>query len=169
MTPNQQREEISKAYIAAVAAHCGFKLGTWSQDDDCLDVTIAAAGVLGRGTIAGPKLDLQLKATTDQRHEHDRHIAWSLRRTHYDQLRNEALVPRLLVVLMLPPDLNDAVEHTVEHLMVRRCAYWTCLQGCPAIDGPADSTTVHLDKSNVFSPMSLTTLMEKVSREEDFS
>jgi len=26
MTPNQQREEISKAYVAAVAARCAFKL-----------------------------------------------------------------------------------------------------------------------------------------------
>jgi len=43
VTPNQQREELSKAYVAAVAARCGFKLGTWNQDDDCLDVTIGAA------------------------------------------------------------------------------------------------------------------------------
>ncbi len=52
MTPNRQREEISKAYVAAVAARCGFKLGEWSQDDGCLDSTIAAAGVLGGGTLS---------------------------------------------------------------------------------------------------------------------
>jgi hypothetical protein len=47
MTPKQQREEISKAYVHAVAARCGYKVGTWSQDAGCIDVSIAASGILG--------------------------------------------------------------------------------------------------------------------------
>lgn len=169
MTPKQQREEISKAYVHAVAGQCGFKIGTWSQDDDCLDVTVGASGVLGGGTLAGPKLDLQLKSSTDQTHVHEHHIAWSLPRAHYDKLRLNAMVPRLLVVLMLPDTLKNAVAHTVEHLLVRRCAYWTCLQGRDAIKGEADSTTVHIDKDKVFSPRALDELMAKVSREEEIT
>ncbi|MCA9711466.1 MAG: DUF4365 domain-containing protein [Myxococcales bacterium] len=169
MTPKQQREELSKAYVHAVAGQCGFKLGTWSQDDDCLDVTIGAAGILGGGTLAGPKPDLQLKASTEQGHDHGPHIAWSLSRAHYDKLRSRSMVPRLLVVLMLPEKLEHAVEHTIEHLLVRRCAYWTSLQGQDAIEGGANSTTVHIDKSRVFSPSALAELMERASREEDIA
>lgn len=31
MTPEQQKEEISKAYVHAVAARSGFAAGLWSQ------------------------------------------------------------------------------------------------------------------------------------------
>ena len=167
MTPEQQREELSRAYVHAVSAQCGFKIAGWSQDDDCLDVTVAAAGTLGGGTVAGPKLDLQLKASTDQGHDRGDHVAWSLSRAHYDSLRSKAMAPRLLVVLMLPARLDDAVSHSVEYLLVRRCAYWTCLQGRPPIEGTVESTTVYIDKKNVFSPENLAALMEKASQDED--
>lgn len=106
MTPNQQLEELSEAYVTAVAASCGFKIGSWSQDDDCLDLTIGAPGVLGGGTLRSPKIDVQLKCSSDPRHEHKEHLVWSLRRDHYDKLRAPSLVPHLLVVVMLPADAN---------------------------------------------------------------
>lgn len=166
MTPQQRQEELSKAYVAAVAARCGFKLGVWSQDDDCLDVTIGTAGVLGGGMLAGPKLDLQLKASSDQRHVHDEHIAWSLPRKHYDQLRSDACAPRILVVLLLPTDEDDWVRHSPEALILRRCAYWDSLHGRAPLEGSTDSTTVHIPRSQVFSPETLNALMVKVSRKE---
>lgn len=166
VTPNQQREELSKAYVAAVAARCGFKLGTWSQDDDCLDVTIGAAGILGGGTLAGPKLDVQLKASSAPGHVHAQHIAWSLSRRHYDMLRGRACSPRILVVLMLPAKQDDWVHHSAESLILRRCAYWDSLHGRDPIDGDQETTTVHIPRTNVFSPSTLQGLMEKVSREE---
>jgi hypothetical protein len=166
VTPNQQREELSKAYVAAVAARCGFKLGTWSQDDDCLDVTIGAAGVLGGGTLAGPKLDIQLKASSDPGHVHPEHVSWSLSRQHYDILRGKTCSPRILVVLVLPTDEDEWVHHSADSLILRRCAYWESLHGREPIDGLEESTTIHIPKTNVFSPSTLQRLMEKVSREE---
>jgi hypothetical protein len=165
VTPKQQREELSKAYVAAVAARCGFKLGVWSQDDDCLDVTVGAAGVLGGGTWAGPKLDLQLKASNDPSHVHPEHISWSLSRAHYDILRGKACSPRILVVLVLPAEEDDWMHHSAESLILRRCAYWESLRGHDPIEGTQDSTTVHIPKTNVFSPSTLQGLMEKASRE----
>ena len=101
MTPNQKREEISKAYVAAIAAKCGFKLGHWSQDDDCLDITIGAAGKLGSGTLSGPKIDLQLKSSSNQTHDKGDKIHHQLTRQRYDNLRAESCTPRILVLLML--------------------------------------------------------------------
>lgn len=167
MTPNQRREEISKAYVAAVAAKCGFKLGTWSQDDDCLDVTIGAAGVLGGGTLASPKLDIQLKSSNDQTHVREQHIAWQLSESHYDILRADSCVPHILVVVMFPEDLEQSVEHSADQLILRRCGYWCNLKGEPDIDGEQQSTGVEVPKCNVFSPPVLLELMEKISRGED--
>ena len=62
MTPDQQKEEISKAYVHAVAAKCGYTVGTWTQDVDCIDTTIAAPSSLGHGKGKAPKLDLLQKA-----------------------------------------------------------------------------------------------------------
>lgn len=166
MTPQQQREELSKAYVAAIAARCGFKLGVWSQDDDCLDVTIGAAGVLGGGILAGPKLDLQLKSSSDPRHIHDDHIAWSLPRAHYDRLRSDACSPRILVVLVLPEQEHDWVRHSPESLVLRRCAYWDSLHGRAPLESSVDSTTVHIPRAQVLSPTTLHALMVKVSRKE---
>ncbi|MCX4241639.1 DUF4365 domain-containing protein [Paraliomyxa miuraensis] len=166
MTPEQQREELSKAYVAAIAARCGFKLGVWSQDDDCLDVTIGSAGVLGGGILAGPKLDLQLKSSSDQRHVHDDYISWSLSRSHYDKLRSDACSPRILVVLMLPKEELEWVRHSPESLVLRRCAYWDSLHGRGPIEDTRDSTTVRIPKQKVLSPTALHSLMVKVSRKE---
>jgi hypothetical protein len=164
MTPDQQREEISKAYVAAIVARCGYKLGTWSQDDDCLDVTVGAAGVLGSGTLAGPKIDLQLKCSNDQRHIHDEHIAWSLPRAHYDRLRHDSHTPILLIVLMLPADEHEWISYSHEQLILRRCAYWENLHGRAALAGEAASTTLHIPKNNLFCPQSLRSMMTRISQ-----
>lgn len=68
MTPNQQREELSKAYVAAVAARAGCKLASWSQDSGCLDVTVGTHSGF-EGTLAAPKLDLQLRSSSKPKTE----------------------------------------------------------------------------------------------------
>lgn len=108
MTPKQQREEISKAYVHAVAARCGFKVGTWSQDAGCIDVSIAATGLVGAGTLIDPQIDLQLKASDDPRHVlQDGRIACTIRHSHHQQLIAARSIPKLLVFLLLPQDTEQ--------------------------------------------------------------
>lgn len=167
LTPRQQKEEISKAYITAIAARLAYKIGTWSQDDDCLDVTIGAAGILGGGTLASPKLDVQLKCTSEQSRDTGTEISWQLSRKHYDQLRAATVTPKLLVVLMLPENEERWIEYSADELILRRCAYWLSLRGMAPIIGSAESTTVKIPKTNPFSPDIVKTIMEKISRGED--
>ncbi|MCK6516747.1 DUF4365 domain-containing protein [Myxococcota bacterium] len=161
MTPNQQQEEIGKAYVHAVAAACGFAVGQWSQDQGCIDVTISADRVLGQGPYSKPKVDLQLKATT-QDVVNEEHVAWSLDITHYDKLRANARVPHLLVVLALPDDAQDSVTHTIDALIIRKCAYWVNMTGMPEVTGQA-SKTVHIPRAQVLSPEGLTQILTRVS------
>jgi hypothetical protein len=60
MTPEQQQEEISKAYLHAVAAQCGFTVASWSQDHGGIDATVGAASTVGAGHVSRPKVDIQL-------------------------------------------------------------------------------------------------------------
>jgi hypothetical protein len=161
MTPEQQKEEIGRAYIHAVAAREGFKLATWSVDDGCLDVTIGRAGALGGGTIANPKLDVQLKCTSRQDLVRKDHIAWKLARDHYNRLVARSATKQILVVLVLPEDEDAWIEHSVDAILIRRCAYWLDMSDLPPIT--TASKTVRIPRDNVFSPDALVLLMTQLS------
>ena len=152
MTPEQRQEEISKAYVHAVAAACGFAVGIWSQDHGCLDVTLSG----GRGK---PKLDLQLKATTQARNEREGDVWWQVSQEHYDVMRAaEVANPHFFVLLILPEDPDLSVEHTVQHLLIRKCAYWKLMTGAPP--KAAKSPTITIPKTQAFSPSQARQLME---------
>jgi hypothetical protein len=163
MTPEQLQEEVSRAYVHAVAAQCGYSVGHWTQDHDCIDATISAPSTVGKGPKAKPKVDLQIKATTQQRLDHGSYVSWQLERAHYDRMRAESALPHILVVLLLPERISDRVEHTVDHLLIRRCAYWVKMTGMPAIN--AESKVVHIPKSQPFSPTELHRIMQAISED----
>lgn len=164
MTPEQQQEEISKAYLHAVAAHCGYTVGSWSQDHGGIDATIAAAHLVGAGRLSKPKVDIQLKATRRTDVEREDYIAWQLDAPHYDCLIADATVPHLLVVLLLPPNAEQTIEHTVNHLLIRRCAYYLQMTGLPVRESSAASKVVHIKKSQPFDPKALHKIMESISQ-----
>lgn len=163
MTPEQRKEELSKAYLHAIAARCGFAIGNWSQDHGGVDVTIGAGKALGYGRLSRPKIDIQLKCTSRLDIQKGDYIVWSLDRTHYDTLRAEALQPHLLVVLVLPEQEDAWLEHTVDALILRRCAFYVKMTGLPYKD--SDTVTVRIPRSNVFSPEQLLVLMTRISEE----
>jgi len=111
-----------------------------------------------------PKVDIQLKATRQADVEHDAFISWALDIDHYEQLRAPALVPHLLVVLLLPQNIDQSVEHTAEQLVLRRCAYWVTMTGMDAATIGQQTQTIRLPKSQMFSPSALTRILEKVSQ-----
>jgi Domain of unknown function (DUF4365) len=162
MTPEQQKEEFSKAYVHAVAARNRFKLGEWTVDDGCLDVTVAAEGTLGGGKYEAPRVDLQLKCTSRAAVVKTDFISWPFEREHYDKLIASKIVPHLLVVLVLPPNEKDWLEHSVDQLILRRCAYWVKMTGMPAIKN--QTSTVRLPRSQVFSPEQLKMILTTISR-----
>ncbi len=162
MTPNQQKEEMSKAYVRAVAARCGYAVGTWSQDQGGLDVTIGSASPVGKGHLAAPKVDMQLKSTADQAHVKKKHVSYQFKtRATHDALVQPRSAPMYLVVLVLPKDDKDWVTHSPDELIMRRCAYYKLMTNEPA--ATVDSPTVKVPLSNVLSPDALTKLMEQVS------
>lgn len=161
MTPQQRQEEISKAYVHAVSAACGFAVGTWSQDHGGIDASIRSSSAVGKGHLSKPCIDVQLKATTQNDLKKEKHLSWPLERAHYDKLRARSAAPHLLVVLLLPDQVDDSIEHTVEHLLIKKCAYWVTMTGMEERDQA--NITVKLPLQNQFSPKQLRDIMEKVS------
>jgi len=164
MDINQQKEQFSLAYLHVVATAAGFKLSDPRVDDESVDVMVGQSG--GEGTVRSPLLAVQLKCTERDVLREDG-VHFQLKRKNYDDLRDpDVMVPRILVVMLVPEDtsewLNDVPE---EKLCLRRCAWWMPLVGEDERLG-VESPSVVLPRQNLFNPDSLRMIMGKVGNKE---
>ena len=159
MNPEMQKEQFSRAYVQAIAACSGFAWSLPSVDDDSVDLTLHQTG--GRGTVRSPKLDLQLKCKAMVTPLEDE-FPHSIKLKNYDDLRDETvLVPRILVVVLVPDDPADWLGHTEVELALRRCGYWSSLRGLPASDN-ATGQTVRMSRQRTFTAAALRAMMERI-------
>jgi len=154
LAPTDKEEALSQAYAAAIAASAGYTLAVQNFDRDGVDIQLRAGGSMR------PSLDVQLKATINLKENDEGEIKYPLRRRNYDLLREETMVPRILVILSLPNDEKDWINITPDELAIRRCAYWASLSGFPESQN-TDSVTITIKKENVFDVSALQSLMEK--------
>ena len=159
MDINAQKEQFSRAYVQAVAAVAGYTWSLPSVDDDSVDLTLAAKG--GGGTIRSPKLDLQLKCHATATLTEPA-FSFPVKLKNYDDLRDgTVMVPRILVVVLVPDDVSDWIKHSESELALRRCGYWFSLSGL----GPttnAKSVTLTLPRSQQFNPDNLAGIMQRI-------
>ena len=159
MDLNAQKEQFSVAYVRAVAAVAGYNTGRLDVDDDSVDLTLAERG--GRGTIRSPRLDLQLKCTEQAVLRPDR-LAFELGLKNYDDLRpTDLATPRILVVVLVPADVDEWLDHSEQQLALRRCGYWVSLRGRSETPNAA-SVTIDIPRHQVFTPQAVTNLMATV-------
>ncbi len=155
-------EEISIAYLQAVAAACGYAIANWSQDQNCIDLTISASGIIGE--FSDPKVDVQLKATADPSNLTTQHLSIQVSAKQYDQLQRRASTPKILVGLFLPSDERTWIEVTAEQLAIRKCAYYAVTTGLPPLNSSqTKSKTIQLPFAQVFNPGALQAIMKKIS------
>ena len=164
MDLNQQKAQFSLAYVHALSAAAGAKVSHWFVDDESVDITVGMAG--GDGTVRSPRLDLQLKCTEQDFLRSDG-IHFPLKRKNYDDLRDsEIMVPKVLVVLMVPDNLAAWITTTPEErLCLHHFAWWMNLAGAderPDVDTP----TVVLPRGQLFHVEALRDMLTKVGRKE---
>jgi len=160
MDLNQQKAQFSIAYAHAVATVAGLKVFRCDVDDESVDITLGQSG--GGGTIRSPRLDIQLKCT-ERNVLRDDGIHFPLKRKNYDDLRDpQLMVPRILVVLLVPAKLAAWLSEIPERqLCMHRSAWWMSLNGAderPDVDTP----TVVLPRANVFNVDSLKEIMQSL-------
>ena len=165
MTENEQKQQFSVAYVHAVAALAGFTCQTTLVDDDSIDVVLGARGwIHHHAVVRSPRIEVQLKATAQDVLGPDA-LSFPLPIKNYEELRLPCAVPRILVVLRLPPTLSMWQEQTEEHLLCRHAAYWMSLAGQPASPNTA-TITVSLPRSNLLTADALHQLMQRASRRD---
>lgn len=167
LNDNKIKEELSLAYIMAVAAVGRFATEFTRVDYDSVDLTVKYNGWIiptDETTLYSPKIELQVKASTnlDIRNEH---IYFPLPIKNYNDLRARSGNPRLLVILDLPAEKADWLKHTQSELVLKRCAYYLNLDNAPKTENNT-SVTVQVPLTNILSPEALHQLMVKAAKEE---
>jgi hypothetical protein len=152
-------EQFSRAYIQAIAAGAECSASVPAVDIDSLDVSLRRKTT---GTsVRSPQLDVQVKATfTDC--VRDSVVAYPLSVKNYEELRGEdILVPRILVVVVIPDDIATWMEHSEDSLALRRCAYWYSLRTHAATTNTGN-VTLHIPRSQIFDVGSLDAIFQRL-------
>lgn len=153
MHANNRKERFSLAYIGAVAAYAGFDLVEPKVDCDSIDgVLISHAG-------RRPRLEFQAKATARDL-VGDEHVTFPLPAKNYEDLRVDVIIPRLLILVVLPEHEEDWLNHSEDALILRHCGYWHSLAGQPERENTT-SVTVHIPRAQRFDPSTLQHLMNQ--------
>ena len=158
------KERLSVAHVSAIAARAGVSCGLFAQPEYGIDVQIADVQELPNGKItnSGHMFYCQLKATTTGTVKDD-HVLYDLDVDAYNKLVQwRGASPVLLVLLCLPRDEAEWLALSEDELLLRRCCYWTHLQG--PMSENRRSERIRLPRSQLFTPDSILELLGRVRR-----
>lgn len=163
LSVQDQEEELSFAYVAAVAAKAGYGVAKSNKDRDGTDMKIEGGSKNEGVGKDWPSIGIQLKATVNLGQARGGCFRFRLKQENYKKLRVETLIPRLLVVLDLPKNAEQWLEITPDALILRRAAYWMSLRGFPNTSNKT-STTIKIPEENLFDVSGLCALMERARK-----
>ncbi len=120
-----------------------------------------AVGLGGR-LRRSPHLDIQLKCTAqDVIHPHD--IRFRLSRKNYDELLHASYdVPKILIVVVVPEEIDNWVAQSEEALALKRCGYWYSLRTLGLTDNQS-KVTLRIPRKQIFSPQTLKEKMQAIA------
>ena len=151
------QSQFSLAYAQAVASVAGFFVQNAGRgfDKEGIDMTVLRRGP--RGSTTSTRLDLQVKSYTGEAQgdpwPYDLDV-----KAYRDLIPTDYQVPRVLVVVRVPSDVQDWMAHSEDQLLLRRCGYWLSLRGA-APTSNTSTTRVQISRSNLFDAAGLTSLM----------
>lgn len=164
MTLDDQKEQFSFAYVRAVAAAAQVSVSEPTVDDDSIDLILQQR--TGGGRVRSPRVEAQVKCTAAKPVQ-PAHIAYPLKLKNYDELRpTNVLVPRILIVVLVPDDVADWLNHSEPELAMRRCGYWMSLRGEPATTN-STNVTVHVPRAHQFTVAGLQNMMQRISNQQN--
>lgn len=159
---NLRMECFSTAYVHAVAAAAGVSVGSITPDINGLDVQFLSPD---DGQDAGSSAHVQLKSTSSKLSastDLPDGCVYRLRAKDYNRLRIETTVPRFLVVLELPDDIEQWLACDPEYLRLNASARWLSLRGL-GDSTHSEKVPVHIPKGNLFTPEALRDNMGSLS------
>jgi hypothetical protein len=157
----QQQEQFSNAYLLAVATVAGLTLAKPEVDDDSIDFTISGKGFSGQ--YSRPRLEVQLKCQMLDKCIGQDGFRYSLKIKNYNDLRaTNILVPRLLIVVIVPTQVQDWLTQSDHEAQMKYCGYWQSIRGRPET---LNTTTISISipQANRLDAQGLTNLMQRIA------
>lgn len=159
MEPNIQQEEMSLAYIHAVAARAGYDYtGRVGRDTASVDGEISSDEGLF------PAFKYQAKSTSRLIVDGDA-IVYDLNVKNYNDLCVESRESRLLILVSIPADIADWTSVDEDALCIRCAGYWHSLRG-EQPSTHSNSQRIRFPESQRFDPDQLLTLMRRIEAGE---
>ena len=163
MDPDKQKEQFNIAYMHALGAHAGLNLGNFIVDDDSIDLVLQGKGY--KAKVRNPQIQLQLKCTSFPNVDNGV-IKYALKKKNYDDLRGEdVIVPRYLVVLVIPCNTDDWLVHSDDYISLHKTCYWYSLRMLPESTNTT-SVTISIPLEQRLTTASLLQLMDAASKGE---
>jgi len=162
--------ELSYAYLHAVASKAGMacSVANRHEDNNGVDARLKAWGPFqGGGYLTEVDIKVQLKATIGTPASDGYGFSYFMSGvSRYNDCRTQSVaVARILVVLFLPKNAQEWLDHSEDQLALRKCAYWQSLRGAPATTNTSGAT-IYLPKVQTFGPQALTDIATRLSRHE---
>ena len=165
MDINDQKATFSEAYARAIASIAGLVCSKPELDRDSVDIRFESQ------TSPFIAISAQLKSTSRTDVIVGNEIHFPLPVKNYNDLRATTIMPRILIILVLPEKPIDQdeqpqlwVNQTPESLALLKCAYWTSLVNSPQTNNQSTVTiTIPMDDAHMFKPSVLTSLVDKVA------
>ena len=136
-------EQFSLAHIRAVVTGAGYQITVPETDVDSVD------GILMSSRGQRPRIDFQAKATSQDLVKGDT-IHFPLPLKNYNELRASSMVPRILIVVLVPANDDEWLSQTHSELCLHNCAYWLSLEGRDE-SSSTSTVTVQVPVANMFN------------------
>lgn len=160
MDTNTKKEEFSYGYLKMIGAKSGLAIENHGRsiDNQGIDIQIVYAGKIQN--VHTPRIDAQVKCTSQDIEKED-YINFSLDIKTYEILRNQFVyLPIILIVVLVPGNLDEWIDINDERTISKKCAYWISLTGYPASNNQ-NNLKIKIPKKNLITPESLSNIIEQ--------
>jgi hypothetical protein len=161
---SHRQDAFSGAYIRAICAAAGCGVEAVTLDNDKIDYLVRSRV---RGSVRSkPQIDFQAKCEMSGEAT-ENPVPYSLDLETYDNLRDPGVcIPRVLLLIRVPRDVEMWLNQTENELRLNHCAYWLSLKGAPASENTT-SQTVYFPRENVFGISALQSMMVRTANGRD--
>ncbi len=160
MREELRKAELSYGCVHAIASKAGYTIQNIRLDIDSIDMTIKSVGA--DGTSKRPTIDVQLKCSTPKIVT-DNEIRFPLKLKNYnDLIDSHRLTPQILIVMIVPEQIDEWMEISTQEILIRHCCYWKSLRGMKATTN-STSVTIAIPTDQIFTASALSEMMKRVN------
>lgn len=160
--PTEQMESLQRGYIHAVAAAAGCIVGNLESDDG-LDALLKHRSQHHNGS-RDKFLQVQLKATHQiGPNPANGRVGAVFKNERFDLFAEpDPEVHKIVVIMILPTDVDDWLIASHQDMRIHHCAYWTNIAGMKATG--QEKTVVNAPTDQMFDDRALCAIMQRIGQ-----